>query len=161
LLEGALGALEMESSEAPIRLLKRDLEVRGQAFRLAERGSEVIRQAPDPIPGSGLLDREDRGDDGYGNNRSRRQADRCDQPGDALAPEPVARPRSCAPGNDRLPSEIPTEVVRQRLGRAVAPSRVLLQALEANHFQVARGPRIEARGERRGMLAHLLDRLQD
>ena len=62
------------------------------------------------------------------------------------AASPISRPAPGAdgrPGRDRLAAQPALQVVGQRLGRAVAPLRVLLQALQADRLQVAVDRRVE------------------
>ena len=72
----------------------------------------------------------DRGDDERGREPGQRRL--------ALRPHPEPHDRADRPGRDRLAAEPAVEVVGQRLGRGVAAPRVLLQALQADHLQVAR-----------------------
>ena len=60
-------------------------------------------------------------------------------------PPPGALGQRLGPGRDRLAGQPPAEVVGQRLGRAIAPGRVLLQALQADLIEGRGHDRVEPR----------------
>src|SRR5262249_5384512 len=64
-----------------------------------------------------------------------------------LAPGPLDRPldRTRPPRQDRLAALEPLQVVGQSRRRVVAPLGVLVEALQADHLQVARQPRVVLR----------------
>ena len=79
------------------------------------------------------------------------------------SPGPLNRPfpDGDRPRLDRHATEPVVEIIGQGRGRVVAPSRVLLQALQADDLQVARNGAVERRGSGRRRLADLLERLGD
>ena len=72
------------------------------------------------------------------------------------AAEPCARLARVERALDRLAAAEPPQVVGQGAGVGVAPRGLLVQALEADGFQVARHPRVELPG-RGGLVLHHLE----
>ena len=119
---------------------------------LVARGPGLVPLGDGLAPLPGDADHAgDRGDDERGREPGQRRL--------ALRPHPEPHDRADRPGRDRLAAEPAVEVVGQRLGRGVAVPRVLLQALQADHFQVARQLRVQpGRGLRRAV-ADLVERV--
>src|SRR5579859_1165866 len=80
------------------------------------------------------------------NQRSCHERGAC---GVALAPAPYPSRPTYGPGPDRTALPKPLQVICKRRGTFVTPRGFLLQAFEADGFQVARDLAIEARGPSR------------
>ena len=92
-----------------------------------------------------------------------RHQQRSGESGDGrVAAAPAPRPLAAANGAslDRLTLQEPPEVCGQFLGRTVALPRVLLQALEADRFQVARDGGIQLPRRHRVVMEHLEERIE-
>ena len=77
----------------------------------------------------------------------------------AAAPPPRPAGRPHRPGQHRLASQEPPQVVGQRHGRGVPAGRVFLQTLEADGVQVAGDGRLQSRRRDRLGRPHLVQRL--
>ena len=80
-----------------------------------------------------------------------------------LPANPLPRPPEGADrtGPDRLVAQIAGQIVRQVLGRGIAFPRLLLQALQADDFEIARHPGPESSRRNRVVVLDVLQRIED
>ena len=75
------------------------------------------------------------------------------------APPPGHAKKADAAGQDGFAAEDAVQVVGQRLGRRIARVRLLLEAFQADRFQVERQPALQPTGRHRVLKTHLLERI--
>ena len=78
-----------------------------------------------------------------------------------IEPFDGTRHNRCRSRRDRLAGQPPRQVLGESIGTGVAPARVLLEALQADDFQIPRHSRVELPRWLRRPLPHLVHRLQE